>query len=220
MSIVYERFKNYIQLSIAVTFGTLGIFWSIYKSFELLQLNPIKFSFSILLVVTTGVWYFLYYHAVQNELDLLNSAFETKNLKLIPGPVLPIGIPIAILFASLIAFCFDIVIYAGIATLLKIFDIWGTSVLQTNIAKLFQGRVFKDAREADILFTYYFISSMNLRNCLLLVIFLVLSILSYFLHNTMYEYVVYGIIIGSIGISEYVIYRWRKVRDMRLSSNK
>lgn len=223
MSRIYEELRSYILLGAAITLGVAAFLLSKGKIAEQYNQDPIKGIFSSVLLAMTAFWFFSWIYAEFKELALLDSAFESEKIKRLSGLIFPIAIALSLIFAALIAFSTNILVYSGVLTLLSVSDLYGQITVNRNFLHLFNNRQFRSKageQEAQILFFYYIERPMLARIALMLVFFcgaFILAAMAHFVNNAVYRYASYLVIIITIIVNEIVIYSWRRKRDRALA---
>ncbi len=219
MSGMKDELKDYINWAVGITFFVSALLFSKDSLLALFSNNPIHAVLSAALLLTTVIWFFLYLRAVRHELELLDSSFDSEQIRKISGYVLPTAVGLSIFFGSLIALSENILVYAGLAALLSSFDLYGQATTIRNVNILIHEKKFKDSigeEEAKILFAYYIKKPLLSRISIVMVTFCVSFVLasySKFLNIQYLNYTAYLAVIMVILGSEVVIQKWRNERD-------
>ena len=105
MSRIKDELKDYINWAVGITLFVSALLFSKAELLALLSANPVQALLSVALLLTTVIWFFLYLRAVRHELELLDSAFDSKRIRKPLGSVLPVAVGLSILFGAMIIKC-------------------------------------------------------------------------------------------------------------------
>lgn len=222
MSGIKDELKDYVNWAVGITFFVSALLFSKDDLLALFSVNPFHAALSAVLLLTTVCWFFQYLSAVRHELELLDSSFDSEEIRKISGLVLPTAVGLSVFFGSLVALSQNILAYAGLAALLSSFDLYGQATTIRNVNIFIADRKFNGSvgeEEAQILFDYYIKKPLLSRISIMLVSFCAsFTLASYakFLSNEPLCYVAYVVVILVIIVGETVMRKWRHERDCRL----
>lgn len=222
MSKIHDRLKDFINLSLCIMIALVTCLFSKDKLIELVRQNSIHGTLTILLLSTTVCLFFLYWKAVRVEIDLIDMAFNTDDVKHTNGFVFIEAIALGVIFAVLIYLSTNILYYSVAVLIYSNIDLYGqANVIRHINIYIKENKIRKPFGEDDveILSDYYIKRPLLTKISLTLTAFciaLIFSVMAYFEHNILYEDIAYCIVILAIIIGELFIRNWRKSRDKRL----
>jgi hypothetical protein len=192
------------------------------KLIALVKQNSIHGILSILLLSTTVWLFFLYWKAVRVEIDLIDMAFDTDNVKQTNGFVFIVAVALGVIFAVLIYLSTNILYYSAAVLIYSNFDLYGqANVIRHINVYIKENKIRKPfgEKDAEILCDYYIKRPLLTKISLTLTAFciaFIFSVIAHYEHNIIYDYIAYGIVILAIIVGEIFIKNWRRSRDQRL----
>lgn len=216
---VYRLLKQYWQIGVGFSVATAFFLISIDRIKNEFIAGPVQGALLVSLLIVTTLWFVAYLHATLNELEILRDYAIT--VKVVPSNWVPLLIilGIAVCFGTLIASVTNLLIYSGVAILLLIFDSVGFAMVQRAISGAIQNRQHSQVVPIAII-EYYLYRPLLLHHMGMLLGFFVafvISLISHYEHDTLLRVPAALAVITSILLGEYVMLRWRKQRDKRLS---
>lgn len=217
------RSADIVQSAVAVAFATLGIVLARDEIVALYAQDKITFSFSVAAAISAVVWMFGYYQAVKSETDDLALAFGNVPLRGIKMPSFAVGVMFGISFGAMIATVFYPIFFFALVVLVQVFDIYGVSIINGNVAELTRRALRRDRDFTDpvsIVYEYYIIRPHLVRCSYLLVVYnacLVLALAAHQLDEKMLLWAAFALFVLTFWVGRHVIERWRTARDEAIS---
>jgi hypothetical protein len=217
VGVTTDQLKQYInwgfELTVGVAFALLGI----SRFADALAADRVAGSLSICLFVVTLLQWAWYARASREELDMLRSAFDQTGEAQASGHILLIAVGLAIAFGSLLATTTNLPVYAGLLVFFQILDTLGQAIVNQNILPFYDHH--KAHSQAAILFRYYYGKPHMVRCALLLASYscaFCLAVVAKTAREPAFAYGAYAIMIIAMPAGEWVIYRWRQVREAEM----
>ena len=111
---LHSELREYIGWCVPLAPGLALLFLSKDALSALYVDDRPKVILAALLLVTTVGWCFAYARAVLDELNLINEVFDASRTSL-RGPILSVGVALALAFGTLGGLCTNIVAYCSVA---------------------------------------------------------------------------------------------------------
>jgi hypothetical protein len=223
---IRERLRHHLTVAYGLATGVAGL---LLAKEQILTAFDKDISYGILytcLLAVSVARAFSYYHAVKDELDLLNNIFDEKDIPDIRHMSLLFAIGLGIPFGASIAYAHNVLVYSIIAIVLQLIDFVGVSWVTSTVYKMTENSFYHQEQlteKVHVLFKYYIIRPQMIRCVVVLNLFWIalLMAVSYRLAMKGIEmYASYLLLINAIAANEVVIWRWRLVRDKDLRRSK
>lgn len=206
-----------IVIGIGILILGIGIaLTSLEKYTKIFEQDTVEGILIVILLISTIGWGSLYIFTVVNELRLLRRFFNVKKISSIKSIVYIIGFFMAITFAALIGFSYNLLLYCIFAIIFEILDTWGATIIHKNIYLEYIEEIGEEDNKKDgrkAIADFYLKNPTFLRTTLILVsCFVALIILIQYAN----KYVSCVIMILTIICGNIIIQLWRSKRDENL----
>ena len=224
-------YKTYITLwaiGLSFVFFTAATIQSWTKFSEIYLIDKIHFFLSISLAVVAFFLFIIYSIETYRELNLLNDYLDSKLSPRVKSKTFLTILILAIFFGTLISISHLIIAYSLILVVYNLFDLWGgwqvKKIIRPLIKNKLKKEVHKEEREiVTALYDYYF-NNPTFQRVVTIMFFnwgaVCISIIFYFLNDSLYRNIAYVLIIFNIIIGEIIIYIWRRKRDKIIYLNE
>jgi len=216
---IIKRILNIvIPTGVGLAVAVFSIFLNKDEYINRISNNNLESIEIILLFIATLIWFSNYIYINIQDIELISDAFPDLISPITPMISVFLMIGISVGFGLLLAFAYDIVIYASIATIFALIDL----ISDISILRLFSGRHIGEPvanPKQKIHIRYYFHHPTLLRDVLGIFVFvlpIVLLSLSESDLSTELSHFFYFLFIFTILISEWWITIWRKDRNKEL----
>lgn len=221
----YKRLKSHLLVASGLGLPTGGIALSYDKWIPAFQQDTIFGVLYITLLIVTLGRAFAYYHATDDELEMMHEIFDNDEVPFIQHFSLLFAITLGLAFGASVAFSHMIIVYASITFVLQIADYLGVTTVTKKVYGMILGAIKERGgidQKLEILYDYYIVNPQIARTAVLVILYgiaLQIAIVhQIYDNNIMLEYIAYAICIGAGVVNEVLIWRWRVKRDKRLHS--
>lgn len=219
----------YIGIFITISFA---IATAVFSKIEIINIFRNDLVEGILVVAVSGAtiaWFGLYFYTVLNELLILKEHLDKAIMPDLGFKTLVITFFIAVFFGLTLSsiWVFGLMYYLIFALLLRLFDMFGGSIINRSVFSIVKSEIFtnkridKKRKEALLVISDYYLKNLILLRCAIMVFFFFVSLILY-LYYLNYKinlllYSSYLVVFITIVIGESIIGHWRIKRSRQLN---
>ena len=217
----YNTLKSYINISVGISISTAFFILSYDNIVEEINNDLVRGILIILLLLVSLGWYANYLFTNITDLETYSSLNLVEKISSLSIKEFWLIMILSLLFGALISSSTNILIFSAISVTLELFDIFGDIKVMSNLNNiLLRENFYGGKKENKILiaiYDFWFNNPTLQRDILILFFFfvsLISAIINFYTDIKFFNYLSYTICILTIVLSEFIIYKWRKKRDI------